>query len=81
MIFNKNLPTSMRIVGAKVVRTFGSVLPTAHHLFAPCLRANSTCQQHRKIDFASVDVYVSGVTGETAAHALVRQSMRAKHVR
>lgn len=36
MIFNKNLPTSMRIVGAKVVRAFGSVHVRVRYLFALC---------------------------------------------
>ncbi len=42
MIFNKNLPTSMRAVGAKVVRAFASVL----HKCTSSVRTVFTSQQY-----------------------------------
>lgn len=40
MIFNKNLPTSMRVVGAKVVRAFASAHVRVRYLFALCSAAS-----------------------------------------
>lgn len=36
MIFNKNLPMSMCVVGAKAVRAFASVHVRVRYLFALC---------------------------------------------
>lgn len=45
MIFNKNLPTSMRVVGAKVVRAFASVLHRCvirlHRVYELAARVNN----------------------------------------
>lgn len=40
MIFNKNLPMSMCVVGAKVVRAFASVHVRVCHLFVLCSAAS-----------------------------------------